>query len=167
MFGNDSEGLWENARRYAERRSISVARELRLGYGSDGTVWKSSTNSAVKAVSLDKNFRDERDSYLRLRDAGVTQIGVFAVPTLIDHDDSLRVVEMEIVRPPYLLDFGKVYLDQQPPYWDDEHLMSEVHDEWRQLFDQRWPDVEFALGRLRQLGIFYADPKPANIDCGD
>ena len=36
---------------------------------------------------------------------------------------------MTIVSPPFLLDFGKVYLDSPPPYWDDLEIMSNWHVE--------------------------------------
>jgi hypothetical protein len=34
----------------------------------------------------------------------------FAIPELIEVDRPLMAIEMTLVRPPFLLDFGKVYL---------------------------------------------------------
>ncbi len=113
-MAEDSE-LFKRAIAYCESTGIGLNMEQRLGYGTDGTVWESSANSAVKAVKRWKNYDVERESYRRLRDHGVTELAGFAIPSLIGFDDSLMVIEMDIVNPPYLIDFGKVYLDAPPP----------------------------------------------------
>ncbi len=112
------------AQDYADSRQISVDFLSPLGFGSDGMVWPTSCGSALKILYRNQNYKMERDCYLRLRDAGVKQVAHLAVPRLVDFDDGLLAIEIEIVQPPYLLDFGKVYLDAPPPYWDDAHLMA-------------------------------------------
>lgn len=79
-----------------------------LGYGSDGSVWTTSRHTAVKALYFQKNFDHELECYLRLKQANVRSIGLFDIPILEDFDKKLMVLEMSIVQPPYLLDFGKV-----------------------------------------------------------
>ena len=85
---------------------------------------------------------------------------------LLDFDDHLLAIEMEIVRPPFLLDFGKVYLDRPPPYADDTQLMATAHAAGKELIGKRWSQVLRVLAALQRFGIYYVDPKPANIDFG-
>ena len=74
---------------------------------------------------------------------------------------------MTLVRPPFLLDFGKVYIDHPPPYWGDTQLMANFHAEGRENFQSRWPVVLRALSILRGHGIYYVDPRPGNVTFGD
>ena len=53
---------------------------------------------------------------------------------MIDADDQLFAVEMTIVSPPFLLDFGKVYFDSPPPYWNDDEIMANWHAEGKENF---------------------------------
>ena len=165
-MAEDSE-LFKRAIAYCESTGIGLNMEQRLGYGTDGTVWESSANSAVKAVKRWKNYDVERESYRRLRDHGVTELAGFAIPSLIGFDDSLMVIEMDIVNPPYLIDFGKVYLDAPPPYWNDSQMRSNAYQEWRERFDDRWEDIARVLRMLTEYGIHYVDPRPSNINPGD
>lgn len=138
-----------------------------LGYGSDGSVWRSSVPTAVKALIREKNYRDEVECYRRLKVAGVSRIGTFNVLVLEGYDDELLVIEMTIVQPPYLLDFGKVYLDRPPVDLYDEQLMENAMAEWRERFGEQWEEVNAAMYWLRQYGIYYFDPRPGNIWFGD
>lgn len=87
------------------------------------------------------------------------------MPALIAHSDVLMVVEMELVAPPFLLDFGKAYLDEAPDF------SAEVWRDWedgrRELFEDRWPEVKSLLAALRAYGIYYLDAKPGNIMFAD
>lgn len=129
-------------------------------------MWRSDRRSAVKAVFLPQVYAVESECYRRLADAGVRDLGGLAVPGLIGFDDELQVVEMSIVQPPFLLDFGKVYLDRQPPYWEDPTIRAETLQLWRERFGDRWPDVAAVLEMLKTHGIHYVDPRPGNIEFG-
>ena len=132
-----------------------------LGAGTDGAVWHTTRFTAVKALHKSENFVLELECYRRLQDAGVQKVCGFWVPQLIGHDASLLVIEMSIVKPPFVLDFGKVYLDRQPDF------STEVFRDWREqqadLWGHHFPTIQAILRRLQSLGIFYADPKPGNI----
>jgi hypothetical protein len=65
------------------------------------------------------------------------------------------------------LDFGKVYLDREPPYWRDEQIMGDDEARRREMFEDRWPEVQRILADLRTMDIYYVDPTPANIMFGD
>jgi len=133
-----------------------------LGCGQAGIVWRTNRKTAVKAIERERNYRNERDSYLRLKQLEIAQIGIFDRPTLIDFEDSMLIVKMAIVSPPYLLDFGKAYVDCEMPYTLEqleEHLF-----ETAELFEpQDWPNVGDAVLELKLIGIGYIDIKPANI----
>ncbi len=148
--------------RYIDRHELTMAVLEPLGGGQDGSVWESDRNTAIKVFSREANYWRERDCYLRLHDVGIERLGIFSVPTIIGYDDSLWVVEMDIVTPPYFLDFGKAYLDRRPPF--DAEQIAEAMQLAEELFDAAdWPDVEEALLDLRLVGIHYLDIKPANI----
>lgn len=103
-----------------------------LGYGVHGSVFvvqrqreDGLVRSAVKFHECWEPYCHERDVYLRLREAGVFEIQGHAVPELLHHDDELWVLEMTIVKRPFVLDFGGAYLDRAPDY--DEEIL----EEWR------------------------------------
>ncbi len=134
---------------------ISLWLEHKLGFGSDGIVWRSTRPSAVKVLENERNYRNEITCYQRLNEAGVYEIAGLAVPLLIDHDDNLMVVEMEIVQPPFLLDFGKVYLDNPPEYLSDVQSMANSYRDWQEWFGDRWDEIPYILALLQKHGIYY------------
>ncbi len=147
---------------YAISRGISIDDSDSIGFGQDGAVWRSSRKTAIKVLERERTYINERDAYLRLREENVTHLGIFAVPSLVDYNDQLWIVEMAIVTPPYLLDFGKAYVDRDSPYTPEQK--EESLELCRELFEpDDWELIEEALLDLRLLGIEYLDIKPANI----
>ncbi|MCM2371912.1 hypothetical protein [Aporhodopirellula aestuarii] len=133
-----------------------------LGIGEDGAVYRTASRTAVKIFYRSKNYERELGCYLRLRDVEVTEVAGFAVPELIDHDDERLIIEMGIVTPPRLLDFGKAYLDRPGPFSPDliaEHFESKSAD----YSDADWSRVLDAYYELKSYGIYYYDLRPANI----
>ncbi len=55
------------------------------------------------------------------------------VPRLVEFDDELQIIEMEIVKPPYLLDFGKAHLDARPDF--PAETMTEWEEQLVDLFE--------------------------------
>jgi hypothetical protein len=153
------------ATRYADSRGIQLVGKDLLGYGSDGTVWQTSRRTAVKALHRQKNYEHELECYTRLKDAGIRKIGMFEVPRLEDFDVAELILEISIVQPPYLLDFGKVYLDQPPTHLYDEQMMANAEAEWNERFGNRWNKVRHAMRILENYGIY--DPRPGNVCFGD
>ncbi len=99
---------------------------------------------------------------MRLTAESVIDIGGHNVPTLVDWDDQLLVIEMTIVRPPFLLDFASAYLDTPPDF------PPEVMEEWRaekaEQFGANWVRVEALLDEARaRYGIYMLDVHPGNI----
>jgi hypothetical protein len=158
--------LINRATLYADRREVTIDWDDRLGNGQDGAVWKTDKNSAVKAFYHESNYRTELRCYQRLRDHRIEDICGLEVPVLVDHDDELRVIEMDIVEPPYILDFGKAYIDEPPPYSATE--LATWQREWIRYFPrQDLPKIRLVLAKLRGIGIDYVDPKPSNIRLHD
>jgi len=152
--------LEDSLRIYSNQHGITI--EDSLGFGQDGAVWRSSRETAIKVLERERTYLNERDAYLLLQDQQISHIGPFDVPQLYGFDDSLRVVEIGIVSPPYVLDFGKAYVDREPPYTAEQ--LDENLEICRELFDPAdWDDVESALTDLAMIGIAYLDIKPANI----
>jgi len=163
---DDSE-LLSRAEAYADSKGIRLVGKDMLGYGSDGSVWQSSRRTAVKAVYQQKNFVHELECYRRLKAAEVRRVGMFDVPFLEDFDEQIRIIEISIVQPPYLLDFGKVYLDRAPTHLYDEQMMANAELEWQERFGNRWSKVRHAMRMLEKHGIYYYDPRPGNVCFGD
>jgi hypothetical protein len=159
--------LQARAESYANSKQIRIIRKDMLGYGSDGNVWRSSARTAIKVLNRAESYHVELECYRRLKADDVREICGFNVPMLIGWDDHLLVIEMTIVQPPYLLDFGKVYLDDPPTYLYDQQLMANAIAEWRERFGRRWSKVNSAIGMLKKYGIYYFDPRPGNICFGD
>lgn len=158
-----NEELFQRAEAYLQSRGLTIDFQYPLGSGIDGYVWRTSRRSALKLCERNKSFQEEVESYRRLHEGKVGRIHGFAVPRLIDCDESLMAIEISVVSPPFLLDFGKVYLDSPPPYWNDAEIMGHWHAEGKENFGPRWPEVLRLIGALQKYGIWYVDPKPGNI----
>ncbi len=150
------------ARQYASSVGIHPQNLKLLGHGQDGCVWNSGQKTAIKVFQRDTNYYLELECYQRLEEHEVNTIGEFSVPKLMHFSNDLLVIEMELVAPPYILDFGKVHLDFPPDY--SPEIWEDWHNERRSLFgEDRWPQVLGLLAALESYGIYYQDPKPGNI----
>lgn len=147
---------------YAERHNIQLVDEL--GYGYDGTVVSTTRQTALKALRYLGLYQNERNVYLRLRDLEVFQVRRFNIPKLRGYDDNLWILEMDIVSPPFVLDFAGAYLDHQPDY--GEEVYREWVEEKREQFGENWPEVRKVMRELAGHGIYLADVKPGNIEFG-
>jgi hypothetical protein len=165
-MAGDSE-LLRRVTEYANSKGIQLVGKDLLGYGSDGSVWQTARRTAVKALYHQKNYDHELECYQRLKAAGIRKIGIFEVPELEDFDIDELILEITIVQPPYLLDFGKVYLDHPPTHLYDEQMLANAEQEWMERFGKRWSKVVHAMKMLEKLGIYYYDPRPGNICFGD
>jgi hypothetical protein len=149
----------ERAKKYATQLGLELTDFL--GDGTDGNVWKTARNTAIKAFNYKKNYDMELACYQRLKERNVTKIMQLAVPRLVGHDAALQVIEMEIVSPPCLIDFGKAYLDHQPEH--SAETWQDYNEEQREIWEDRYQEVQAVLWKLKELGIFYRDAKPRNI----
>lgn len=154
------------AERYAESRFTELASQQYLGAGQDGAVWRTASDRAtiLKAVERKATYERELECYRRFKERGVIEIAGFAVPVLIDYDDGFQVIEMTLVEPPRILDFGKVWIDCLPPYLDSPGIVSTERARAMADYGEDWPAVANLLATLQgTYGIYYADPNWGNI----
>ena len=154
----------QNAQSYASFHGLRLAE--RLGFGIHGTIFVAENNSkagktAIKALHSVEFYLRERNAYLRLQAAGVSEIAGFHVPQLIRFDNDRLAVEMTIVTRPFLLDFAGAYLDAPPEF--SQEIWNDWESEKREQFENRWPIVRRALAALEDLDIYMVDVSPTNI----
>lgn len=157
--------LLARAQQYAVKYDTEIITSPRLGDGNDGAVWQTVDNNAVKVFWRTDTFHRELACYQRLRERNVRRVKKFFVPGLIAFDTDLQVIEMDIVTEPYILDFGKAYVDFKPDYHEDaiESWNAQYSELWG---EERWKYVKRLLASLTLDGIYYQDPTPRNISFG-
>jgi hypothetical protein len=159
-----NEGLIPNVRAYASERQLQIAEPL--GSGKDGIVlvgrgMADPARVAIKAHRFTELYLREKAVYQRLARMAVITVAGFNVPQLLAVDDALRVIEMTIVKRPFVLDFAGAYLDVRPEFAADVWADWEV--EKREQFESRWAQVQEVLDAFEGLGIYLLDVSPANI----
>ncbi|HEV3024844.1 MAG TPA: hypothetical protein VGX76_20350 [Pirellulales bacterium] len=154
---DEAEGRAQN---YAANQGLTLGQSL--GFGVHGQVWATNRRSAVKAHAPDApHYARERDIYLRLQERSVTEVRGFHVPQLLGFDDDLWVLEISIVRPPFVLDFAGAYLDQRPDFSDE--TWAEWESDKKEQFGAKWPQVRLVLAALERYGIYMSDVTPNNV----
>jgi|SRR3954469_1864853 hypothetical protein len=150
------------------RRYIgAAAAPAPLGWGLDGVVYPHPTaHTAIKIHRGQDGFGNELAAYLRLTEHGVSQLQAgghqFNVPVLVHYDTADRLIEMSIVRPPFLLDFAGATID------DPSDFTAEALGEWWDQVASDFAD-DFPIARdvfwilVRKYGIYYWDLKPRNL----
>jgi len=149
------------ASRYVGDRTELVV----LGCGHQGYVFSTSRATAVKVFGSVDPYNRELLAYRRLDEHNVSEVLGFAVPRLIACDDSLSVIEMTMVQPPYVLDFASAELDDDSdiPGGEDQWM-----EELEQLFGDRQQAVIDLYFRLRdKFGVCHKDLTPRNVNFGD
>ena len=76
-------------------------------------------------------------------------------------DDALRVIEMTIVKAPFVLDFAGAHLDGRPEF--PEESWADWEADKREKFEDRWPEVRRILDAFEELGVYLLDVSPSNI----
>ena len=159
-----NESLIPNVRAYATERQLQIAEPL--GSGKDGIVLVGKSMAvparvAIKAHRFTELYLREKAVYQRLEKmAGITVLG-FNVPQLLAAHDPLQVLEMTIVKRPFVLDFAGAYLDVRPEFPAD--VWADWEAEKREQFEGRWPRVEKVLVAFEEMGIYLLDVSPSNI----
>jgi hypothetical protein len=159
-----NEFLVPSARPYAARYQLEFAETL--GPGKDGIVvvarYKTKPSDvALKFFRFKDAYRREKHAYQRLEAFGVSRILDFNVPQLLRFDDELQVLEMTIVKRPFILDFAGAYLDRRPEF--SAEVWAQWEAEKREQFEAHWPKVEKAISEFEGMRIYLLDVSPANI----
>ena len=148
------------AREYLSSRDAEVVASC--GCGKEGIVFKSSRGTAVKVHSSLITFKKEYLAYRRLAETNTEVVLGFSVPRPINANAGLKVIEMGIVEPPFLLDFGSSAVDIEPDY------TPEVWQEWwgklQEDFEDRFHEAEAVFFYLkRHLSIWHLDLSTNNL----
>lgn len=159
-----SENLTPNARAYAAERQLRIAEPL--GAGKDGVVWVATSRLAAASVALKAHrfpelYAREKAVYERLEARAIHSVLGFNVPQLLGFDDRLQILEMTIVKRPFVLDFAGAHLDGCPEF--DAEIWADWETEKREQFEERWPLVERIRDAFETLGIYLLDVSPSNI----
>jgi hypothetical protein len=146
-------------------RRFNARREGKPWTGKDGHVWRTSRPSALKIHERQESYRAERDAYIRLRDLQIRNLDGFSIPEMYGYDDGLLAIDMEIVFPPFIVDFASAHLDFPPDLIEDEgHTLFDLI---RERFDDRADDVIALFGEFAaRAGIYLSDPHAGNIKFG-
>ena len=123
---------------YCRRRQLE--RLGPLGSGMHGNVFRAGSSASAGEVALKVHLRREPfelelETYLRLREASVTQ--------------------------PFVLDFAEVRLDFPLEFPDD--VWTHWLEEKQEQFGKRWPMVQRVLGEFEAMDIYLLDVSPRNI----
>ncbi len=159
-----NESLISNISVYASQRQLQIVESL--GSGKDGIVLvgkgeKEPARVALKAHRFAELYLREKAVYARLQQAAVSAVLGFNVPELLGSDDGLRVLEMTIVKRPFVLDFAGAYLDERPDF--PVEVWTDWEAEKREQFEDRWPEVQRLLDAFQAMGIYLLDVSPSNI----
>jgi len=149
----------DRASSYAAKSGMLICG--RLGFGTQSTVFMTDRQSAIKVLKREIHYARERDVYLRLKQQQITKVGQFSVPRFLGCDHELWIVEMTVVKPPYVLDFASARLDQP------QDFSSEVLADWaaakEEEFGDAWGEVRAVVWAFEEFGIYLTDVRPANI----
>ena len=118
-------------------------------------------NSVVKLHFGKEAYRRELDVYRHLQDLEMTTICGCDIPQLLAWDDDELVLEMTLVKPPYVLDFGQAYLYWPPDFPDD--VWEATYEKWREVFGDDWGKASGILDAFEAIDVYMLDPTPSNF----
>ena len=163
-----NESLIPNVRAYAAERQLQIAEPL--GSGKDGIVLVGKSQMtpasvAIKGHRFEELYVREKGVYRRLQEQRIYSILGFNVPELLNIDDRLLILEITIVKRPFVLDFAGAHLDARPEF--PAEVWADWEAEKREQFEGRWPMVEKVLDAFEEMGIYLLDVSPGNIGFPD
>jgi hypothetical protein len=138
-----------------------VSLTKQIGFGYYGMVFKTDGDTAIKGFKHEELYRNELNVYLRLLERNLFQVQGCSIPRPLGNDDDLWCIEMEIVSPPFVLDFAGAHLNTPPGFPED--VMADWTAEKLEQYGDDWPWVQAVMRELAGVGIFLADVKPGNI----
>ncbi len=122
---------------------------------------------AVKFFYDRTQFLRELEVYRVLLDLKVTHVLGHAVPELRRWDSQLQAIEINVVRPPFLLDFAAARRFEEVPDFED-YVWEEHHERMKDKFGPRWQDVMLVADAFERLtGYALLDLHPGNIRFGN
>jgi len=152
----------DDARRWVSRYLGEDYVTRQIGAGTDGIVFETSRSTVVKAHEYTERYQNELSVYQRLKAREIGEINGFVVPRLLGHHRGLGVIEITVVSPPCIFDFGKSRLDWRPDF------PPEVWNQWlvdkEDEFAEMWPAAERLYTTLwRRFRIWHGDLNRKNV----
>lgn len=152
--------IFEKANKYSNAHGFDIIQEI--GHGTQGIVYQTSVNTAIKVYDLFDGYARERDVYFRLKRRSLDCIRSFKIPRILDSDDNLFILEMSIVHTPCILDFGGAYLDDIPGHIqlrDEEWELSKKEE-----FGENWDEAKAIIKEIEfKADIWLVDINTGNI----
>jgi hypothetical protein len=144
------------------QRYTNAARPLKLlGAGMGGVVFLApDLRTAIKIHHQHHTYATEVEAYRRLKAAGITSVRGLTVPKPRAHVPAWKLIRMDVVNAPYLLDFAGVRFD--PPDFDSD-AMADWHARLDFLFGRNVSIIYDVYHILSRHGIWYMDFRPSNI----
>jgi len=136
-----------------------------LGDGKDGDVLETSRGYAVKFLHDEGVYNREVRAYEILGSLDIGDIDGFQIPRMRRHDDSLRAIEMTIVRPPFIIDFAAAYTEEEYEQFEfTEEVLEERENHWSEVFGDKWPAVRTLCQKFTgRTGLVLLDLSLNNI----
>jgi hypothetical protein len=132
-----------------------------LGSGMGGVVFLApDLRSAIKVHHHPEGFETEVEAYKRLKKARITKVRGLTIPRMRAHATDLLLIRMDVVRPPFLLDFAGALF--HPPDFDTDAIAG-WHANLEFLFGRNVSIVYDVYHLLSRHGIYYMDFRPSNI----
>jgi hypothetical protein len=153
----DQKAAAEIAQRYFRTKQPLT----RLGWGISGYVYLSpDLQTAVKVHRREESFRNELEVYRRLRKLRISNLHGLTIPKLRGYRTDLKLIRMDFVRAPYLLDFAGVRFI--PPDFPAD-TMELWHAGIEENFAPHTNIVYAVYNTLSGHGLYYLDFRPSNL----
>jgi hypothetical protein len=154
----DKAKLKTRAELYCSKNSTILAHEL--GFGTQGIIFRTKHNTALKVHGQEDGYIREKSVYRRLLERNIQSIRGFSIPRILDWDDILLAFEMSIVPVPCVLDFGGVYVDAPPIHMCRDDIWLEQKSE---EFGGNWEEAQAIIRELEHR----ADIWLVDVNCGN
>lgn len=116
--------------------------------------------TAVKVHRYEEGFLTEVEAYSRLRRVRTSQLHGIVIPKVHDERFDIKVIRMDFVTPPFLVDFAGVKF--HPPDFSDDAL-ADWNARLSSMFGPNIGLVWAVYSALAQHGIWYTDLHPRNL----
>jgi hypothetical protein len=152
----------QRAARVAQRYFGTTEPPVRLGWGISGYVYLSpDLRTAVKIHRRQESFARELEVYRRLRHLRINGLHGLTIPKLRGHRTDLKLIRMDFVSAPYLLDFAGVRFD--PPDFSAD-TMTSWHASIQEFFGPNAWIAHAVYESLAQHDLYYMDFRPSNLN---
>jgi hypothetical protein len=137
-----------------------------LGWGVTGFVFVNERlRTAVKIHKFADTCQREMQAYELLKrkrlQEQLRRRFSLNVPRMLASDPERHLIHMDLVRPPFLLDFAGVRF--APPDFSDD-VMADWHDQIVEKFGDQFALVYAIYDFLAKRGLYYLDFRPSNLN---